>query len=318
MKKKVLLFFYMSILSLSLLGCTKQGADVAFGDNKEHDSLNSYIEEVTKWNLPEEDCENSNFSKNPIEGYDSSETIKGIDDKIDITYKFDDNGNLISSELKFQATDSQTSKDLLEEIIPSLEKNFSLELNKITNQLVGEDTYHKLDDDQEALKTLKSNIKNKAENVEYLAYYNGDDFEKIVLDIFINDGSMSENLDDAYVIMTITNDSDDQVLTDEYFYEGSEYEESSSDSYDYNSFDDYDDYEDSDNDDYVSATYKIGEDLEAGEYKLEASSDGGSYYVSNDSNFEKIVANDSFDTQTYVTVKNGQYLKIFDAKIINN
>lgn len=314
MKKKIMLFFYMSILSLSLLGCTKRGVDVAFGDNKEHDSLNSYIEEVTKWDLSEEDCENSNFSKNPIEGYDSSETIKGIDDKIDITYKFDDNGNLISSELKFQATNSQKSKDLLEEIIPSLEENFSLELNKITNQLVGEDTYGKLDDDQEALKTLKSNIQNKAENIEYLAYYNGDDFEKIVLDIFINDGSMSENLDDAYVILTITNDSDDQVLTDEFFYEGSEYEESSSDSYDYSSF--YD--SETSDDEYVSATYKIGEDLEAGEYKLEASSDGGSYYVSNDSNFEKIVANDSFDTQTYVTVKDGQYLKIFDSKIINN
>lgn len=314
MKNKILLCLSLIALTLSVSGCNNQKSSIAFGNDKEHDSLNSYISEVTKWNLSKSDFKTGSFSENPIDGYDTSETIKGIEDEINVTYKFDDDDKLISSELKFHANDSQPSAKLLNEVMPTLDENFSLELNKITNQLIGENTYSKLDDDQKGLETLTSNVENKAENVEYLAYYNGDDFEKIVLDVFINDGSMSETSNDAYVILTITNDSEDDILTDEYFYEGAEYEESSSDSYDYSSF--YD-FETSD-DEYVSATYKIGEDLEAGEYKLEASSDGGSYYVSNDSNFEKIVANDSFDTQTYVTVKDGQYLKIFDSKIINN
>ncbi len=67
--------------------------------------------------------------------------------------------------------------------------------------------------------------------------------------------------------------------------------------------------------------FKIGTHLPAGEYKLEADDNitGYGYYeVSSDSShvLSSIVSNDNFEGNTYVTVSDGQYLKISSAKII--
>lgn len=58
-------------------------------------------------------------------------------------------------------------------------------------------------------------------------------------------------------------------------------------------------------------TYKVGEDLEAGEYLLLA--DGMAYFeVASDSKggLESIISNDNFANSRYVTIKEGTYLKL--------
>ena len=62
--------------------------------------------------------------------------------------------------------------------------------------------------------------------------------------------------------------------------------------------------------------YKVGTDFPAGEYKVEA--DGSGYFeVSNNSShsMDAISANDNFQGSKYVTVKDGQYLKLNKAKL---
>lgn len=61
-----------------------------------------------------------------------------------------------------------------------------------------------------------------------------------------------------------------------------------------------------------SGTYKVGSDIEAGEYKLTCTSSVGAYWeVTNSSSPDAdIVGNDNFDGSTYVTVNDGQYLKL--------
>lgn len=63
---------------------------------------------------------------------------------------------------------------------------------------------------------------------------------------------------------------------------------------------------------YISGMYKVGRDIEPGEYKVV--SDGGSAYlevVSNSSGgFDAIVANDNFEGEKYISVKKGQYIKL--------
>ena len=72
-------------------------------------------------------------------------------------------------------------------------------------------------------------------------------------------------------------------------------------------------------DTYEEGMYKIGKDLPAGEYKLE-SIDGSSAYleVGSDSThtFESIVSNDNFSGQKYITVSDGQYLKLNGCTIV--
>lgn len=62
--------------------------------------------------------------------------------------------------------------------------------------------------------------------------------------------------------------------------------------------------------------YKVGIDLPAGEYKVSA--DGQGYVeVSNNSlhDLESIVSNDNFQGDKYITIKNGQYLKLSGTKL---
>jgi len=67
----------------------------------------------------------------------------------------------------------------------------------------------------------------------------------------------------------------------------------------------------------LEGMYKVGVDLPAGEHKI--SGDGGMSYVevSNDSShgMGSIISNDNFSGETYITVKDGQYLKLNGAKI---
>jgi hypothetical protein len=70
-----------------------------------------------------------------------------------------------------------------------------------------------------------------------------------------------------------------------------------------------------------SGMFKVGVHLTAGEYKLECTDDTiglGYYEVDSDSShdLESIVANENFEGNTYITVSEGQYLKITSAKIV--
>lgn len=72
---------------------------------------------------------------------------------------------------------------------------------------------------------------------------------------------------------------------------------------------------------YKSGMYKVGQDIPAGEYKLYSTGSftGLSYFeVAKDSTgtLQSIIANDNFYSFTYVTVKDGQYLKFTDARAV--
>lgn len=69
---------------------------------------------------------------------------------------------------------------------------------------------------------------------------------------------------------------------------------------------------------YEAGMYKVGKDIPAGEYKLFAS--GMSYFeVTKDSsgNFNSIISNGMFENFTYITVEDGQYIKIQDAYAVD-
>ena len=62
--------------------------------------------------------------------------------------------------------------------------------------------------------------------------------------------------------------------------------------------------------------FRFGVDLPAGEYKLVADSDTGYYCVYSDSRQNAIVANDNFSGQSYITVEDGEYLKLSRCHIV--
>lgn len=64
--------------------------------------------------------------------------------------------------------------------------------------------------------------------------------------------------------------------------------------------------------------FKVGYHIPAGEYKLQSNSDVDAYYaVYNSSDSKDIVTNDLFKGQTYITVKDGQYLDIDRCNIVS-
>jgi hypothetical protein len=72
------------------------------------------------------------------------------------------------------------------------------------------------------------------------------------------------------------------------------------------------------NDEYADGMYKVGKDIPAGEYKI-VSTGGMAYFeVAKDSSgsLDSIVTNDNFEGEKYITVKDGQYLKLVDCKIV--
>ena len=70
---------------------------------------------------------------------------------------------------------------------------------------------------------------------------------------------------------------------------------------------------------YANGMYKVGKDIPAGEYLVTSTDDTLSGYiaVSTDSrhNVKSIVTNDNFKGTTYITVEDGQYLKLSRAQI---
>ena len=61
---------------------------------------------------------------------------------------------------------------------------------------------------------------------------------------------------------------------------------------------------------------KIGVNLPAGEYKLNATSDRGGYYcIYSDSRQQDILSNDNFEGQAYINVSDGQYLVLSNCII---
>ncbi|GEM_PF-2412672 len=69
---------------------------------------------------------------------------------------------------------------------------------------------------------------------------------------------------------------------------------------------------------YPEGMYKVGRDIIAGEYKVV--SDGGSSYleVAADSSglLDSIITNDNFATEKYITIKDGQYIKLSHCHIV--
>mgnify|MGYP003618920709 CR=1 FL=1 len=61
----------------------------------------------------------------------------------------------------------------------------------------------------------------------------------------------------------------------------------------------------------TKGTYKVGKDIEAGEYKIV--SEGDTYWERTDKDGE-IIDNDNFENTAYVTLKNGEYFKLTDGK----
>lgn len=70
------------------------------------------------------------------------------------------------------------------------------------------------------------------------------------------------------------------------------------------------------NDNLSGGMYKVGVDIEAGEYKV--TPDGSGYYEVDSSSagtLDVIVANENFSSDVYVTVADGQYLKLSGATL---
>ena len=62
-------------------------------------------------------------------------------------------------------------------------------------------------------------------------------------------------------------------------------------------------------------TYKVGKDIEAGEYKVTAEEDSGyweRFNIEKDS-LSRIIKNDFFEGNAYVTVKDGEYFKLSNS-----
>ena len=67
---------------------------------------------------------------------------------------------------------------------------------------------------------------------------------------------------------------------------------------------------------YSEGMYKVGRDIAAGEYKVVPTGTVGSYIeVAKDSKgvLESIVSNDNFTAEKYVTIKDGQYIKLVEC-----
>ena len=68
---------------------------------------------------------------------------------------------------------------------------------------------------------------------------------------------------------------------------------------------------------YSAGMYKVGYDIEPGEYIILANSSISAYFcLSNDSNGSDIIANDNFDYNSIITVRSGEYLEISRARMM--
>jgi hypothetical protein len=71
---------------------------------------------------------------------------------------------------------------------------------------------------------------------------------------------------------------------------------------------------------YDEGMYKVGKDIDPGEYKLIPDKNSVSSYVevSKDSKgiLDSIISNDNFETEKYITISEGQYIKLVSCHII--
>ncbi len=67
-----------------------------------------------------------------------------------------------------------------------------------------------------------------------------------------------------------------------------------------------------------SGTYKVGVDIDAGEYFIKCTSYNCYVQVSSDStgSLNSIIANDNISTHTYITVRDGEYLTVTGGKFV--
>ena len=61
---------------------------------------------------------------------------------------------------------------------------------------------------------------------------------------------------------------------------------------------------------YEAGQYKIGQDMPSGEYVIFSNSGSGYFAVTSDSNGDDIIANENFDYNSIITVKDGEYLEL--------
>lgn len=63
---------------------------------------------------------------------------------------------------------------------------------------------------------------------------------------------------------------------------------------------------------YGEGMYRVGRDIKAGEYKVVSSGTAAYYEVASNSGggIESIVTNDNFEGEKYITIKDGQYIKL--------
>lgn len=68
---------------------------------------------------------------------------------------------------------------------------------------------------------------------------------------------------------------------------------------------------------YGDGMYKVGRDIKAGEHKVVSSGTTAYYEVDANSSggIESIVANDNFEGEKYITIKDGQYIKLNGCSI---
>lgn len=73
----------------------------------------------------------------------------------------------------------------------------------------------------------------------------------------------------------------------------------------------------SENGKYKEGMYKVGRDIKAGEYKVVSSGATAYYEVASNSGggIESIVANDNFNGEKYISIKDGQYIKLNSCTI---
>ncbi len=70
---------------------------------------------------------------------------------------------------------------------------------------------------------------------------------------------------------------------------------------------------------YYEGQYRVGSDIAAGEYVLLSSSDYEGYFeISSDANGRSIIANDLFETNSIITVRYGEYLKLSRCIAVNS
>lgn len=60
----------------------------------------------------------------------------------------------------------------------------------------------------------------------------------------------------------------------------------------------------------MATMFKVGDYIDAGEYKIIADNDSAYYCIYEDARMENIVANDNFSGQSYIKISDGQYLKL--------